>query len=50
MTTLKMREPAPTLDLPLVGGGRWQLDEHRPTRYTPVVFAAEDAMRRRGFS
>ncbi len=38
MTTLKTCESAPPLDLPLVGGGRWRLDQQRPTGYTLVVF------------
>ncbi len=32
------REPAPTLDLPLVGGGRWRLSDQEPVAFTLVVF------------
>lgn len=38
MAALRTREPAPALDLPLVGGGRWRLDEQEPTSFTLVVF------------
>ncbi|GGV01129.1 thioredoxin peroxidase [Kitasatospora herbaricolor] len=35
---LKPRQPVPTLDVPLVGGGRWVLADQHPDRFTLVVF------------
>lgn len=35
---IKPRTPAPPVDLPLVGGGRWRLDEQQPDAFTLVVF------------
>lgn len=35
---IKPRQPVPTLDVPLVGGGRWVLAEQRPENFTLVVF------------
>ncbi|MFI8366956.1 peroxiredoxin-like family protein [Streptomyces sp. NPDC085466] len=35
---LKPRQPAPALDVPLVGGGRWVLADQRPESFTLVVF------------
>ncbi|MGZ6802361.1 MAG: peroxiredoxin-like family protein [Nocardioidaceae bacterium] len=32
------QQPAPHLDLPLVGGGRWVLADQRPDRFTLLVF------------
>lgn len=34
----KPRQPAPALDVALVGGGRWVLAEQQPDRFTLVVF------------
>jgi peroxiredoxin len=31
------RQPAPELDLPLVGGGRWKLSEQQPEHFTLIV-------------
>ena len=31
-------QPAPSLDLPLVGGGRWSLADQQPDRFSLVVF------------
>ncbi|MEO7980293.1 MAG: peroxiredoxin-like family protein [Sporichthyaceae bacterium] len=38
MAVLRMREHAPELDLPLVGGGRWRLGEQQPKRFTLMIF------------
>lgn len=35
---VKPREPAPGLDVPLVGGGRFRLGEKKPKNFTLVVF------------
>lgn len=35
---IKPRQPAPELDVDVVGGGRWRLSEQRPERFTLVVF------------
>lgn len=35
---VKPRMPAPELDLPLVGGGRWRLAEQEPAALTLVLF------------
>jgi peroxiredoxin len=35
---LRPGQPAPDLDLPLVGGGRFRLADRRPERYTMLVF------------
>ncbi|AXI78866.1 peroxiredoxin-like family protein [Peterkaempfera bronchialis] len=35
---LKPRQPVPSLDVALVGGGRWVLAEQRPDRFSLVVF------------
>jgi peroxiredoxin len=35
---LRPGQPAPELDLPLVGGGRFRLADRRPRRFTMVVF------------
>lgn len=35
---IKPQTPAPPLDLPLVGGGRWRLEDQRPDAFTLVVF------------
>jgi peroxiredoxin len=32
------RQPVPSLELPLVGGGTWSLAEQRPENFTMVVF------------
>lgn len=34
----KPRQPAPSLDVALVGGGRWRLADQRPDRFTVVAF------------
>lgn len=34
----KPRQPAPPLDVELVGGGRWVLAEQNPDRWTVIVF------------
>ena len=36
--TLRMRDPAPSLDLGLAGGGRFRLGERPPKAFTLVVF------------
>lgn len=36
--TLKPRQPVPDLDLPLVGGGRFSLEDERPDAFTMLVF------------
>lgn len=36
--TLKMHQPAPALDLPLAGGGRFKLGEHPPKNFTLIAF------------
>lgn len=38
MSMLRTREPAPALDLPLVGGGRFDLAAQSPETFTLVVF------------
>ena len=38
ITTLYPRQPVPSLDLPLVGGGTWSLAEQKPENFTMVVF------------
>jgi peroxiredoxin len=35
---LKTRQPAPALDVPLAGGGRWVLAEQHPESFTVIVF------------
>jgi peroxiredoxin len=35
---IKPGTPAPVLDLPLVGGGRWRLGDQEPEAFTLVVF------------
>ena len=35
---LRPRQPAPSLELPLLGGGVFRLAERRPARFTMVVF------------
>jgi peroxiredoxin len=35
---VKPREPAPALDVPLVGGGRFTLGATRPERFTLILF------------
>jgi peroxiredoxin len=35
---LRPRQPAPSLELPLLGGGVFRLAERRPERFTMVVF------------
>lgn len=35
---IKPGTPAPTLDLPLVGGGRWRLADEAPDAFTLIVF------------
>jgi peroxiredoxin len=32
------REPAPELEIPLVGGGSWRLSDQRPRTFTMVLF------------
>jgi peroxiredoxin len=34
----KPSEPAPPLDVPLVGGGRWRLADQHPDRFSLIVF------------
>lgn len=36
--TLTMRQPAPTLDLPLAGGGRFRLGEAPPRNFSLLIF------------
>ena len=38
INTLYPRQPVPSLDLPLVGGGTWSLAEQKPENFTMVVF------------
>ena len=38
MTVPRPQQPAPALDLTLVGGGRWTLSDQRPDRFTLIVF------------
>lgn len=35
---IRPQTPAPMLDLPLVGGGRWRLADQRPDAFTLVLF------------
>ena len=38
ITPLFPRQPVPSLDLPLVGGGTWSLAEQKPKHFTMIVF------------
>ncbi len=38
LTTLFPRQPVPSLEVPLVGGGTWKLADQSPEQFTLIVF------------